>query len=197
MKIGKYGQCNDIPGFCSIYAPKVNKTIYQLWHNCIVRGRDYEWQKQNPCYIGCYTVDEVLVLSSFVNWIEQEPRFKEFCETYDKIMWSIDKDIKCDGNKTYAFKYMTLLPLSENVLARIDKHGSPMKNTSTSSKVSKSNSHPIIGIPLDDSSNILVYNSLREARKDNFDPTNISRVCRKMQNQYKKYNWHYLNIIKL
>lgn len=79
-----------------------------LWHHKIYYIWRDEWNRcRNPKhpayenYKDCKIYDDFKYLSKFVEWIISEPRFEEFCNTCDKVTWSVDKDMKNPNNRNY------------------------------------------------------------------------------------------------
>ena len=89
--------------------PKYHLKIYQMWWSMFSRVNNSPYYKDVKIY------QEFTKLSYFVSWIEQETLFEEFCETCDKIMWSIDKDIKNPNSRNYYPQNMTLVKHIDNI----------------------------------------------------------------------------------
>ena len=98
----------------------VNKRIYCLWQSM---WRRCGYQKY---WLGCTVCDEWIYLSNFIEWIESQPRYKEFLETCSDIPWSIEKDQVVENNKLYSPKTCILIPRNENSKNVWDRLGNPI-----------------------------------------------------------------------
>lgn len=176
MKIGKYGQINDMPrGWSKLN--DVNNAIRRLWYRCFYRSYDEKYHESQPTYKDCECVG-ITYLSDFVEWIKSEPLYEEFCNS-PLSGWCIDKDIKVENNKIYSPDTMTLTTKDINLKERNARCGNPAKK------------YPIIAIPLKDG-DILYFDSAYDAQnKGDFDASYISKCCRGIRNTHKGYKWYY------
>lgn len=66
--------------------------VYQTWRDMLRRCYSDKYHKSYPTYIGCTTVKEWHLFSTFKEWMENQ----------DWKGKSLDKDIKVEGNKLYS-----------------------------------------------------------------------------------------------
>ena len=194
-RLKDWGCMNDMPkGWLK---DSLNMKIYELWRSMLCRCNLEPSDRAYPYYKDSKYHDDFKYLSNFVKWIEFQPRYKEFCDTYTEIKWSIDKDIKCNGNKNYYPEYMILVPFKENNQYRLDVHGNPMCNE----KVWKENGlrcrKPCIGIPLDSNEPILVFSYRQYVKQFGFNSGHVGECCNKKRNTHHNYKWYWLQIIEL
>ena len=175
MTYKELGIENDKPGWGSKNAPlwhfKVKNMWYKMWDRCNnPNRRDYKYYCESIIY------EDFRYLSKYIEWIESQPRFKEFCSTCHEITWTIDKDMKCIGNKNYFPEYMTLCPLKENLKDRFDRCGYPTERKA------------IKGTSLIDGS-VLIFDYINEALDKGFNPSAISKCCRGVQVYHIDNTW--------
>lgn len=157
-----------------------NGKYQPLWHFKVYKMWRHAWSRiyNDIHYFGCLIHPDFKYLSNFVEWIMSEPRFEDFCNTCDKITWSIDKDMKCPGNRNYYPEYMTLTTKSENTKERNKRKGNPNPKNS------------IIAI---DNTKVLFFESTLDAQDKGFDSRNISKCLNKKQKTHKGYRWYRIN----
>lgn len=179
MDMKELGIVNDMPrGWVySNTQPLWHKKVYQMWMDMWKRCRNPNYHAYEN-YKDCKIYDDFKYLSKYVEWIISEPRFEEFCETCDKATWSIDKDMKCLGNRNYYPEYMTLTTQSENSKERNNRRGNPNPKT------------PVIAI---DDNKILLFKSTRDAQNKGFKHGAISNCINKKWKFYKGYKWYKVN----
>lgn len=156
------------------------KKIYYMWVRMHIRVKDVE-DIRYECYKDVLIWEGFSLFSNFLKWIESQPRFEEFKSTCHEVSWSIDKDILDSTNRNYFPECMSLTTKSEN--------------SSDAAKRQVRSSKPIIGIPIDNNSPIIIFNAVSDARSHGF--YNIGRSIKNNKYSSKGYKWYYLNIIKL
>lgn len=116
------------------YQPFWHLKVYDMWKGM--------WDRvyNNVYYFGSLIHPSFKYLSNFVDWIESQLNFEDFCETCDKTKWTIDKDSVHEDNRDYYPEYMTLVTQSVNTIERNNRKGNPMygkygKNNPTSKSV--------------------------------------------------------------
>lgn len=154
--------------------PLWHKKVYTMWKGMWGRVKDSKYKGYNN-YKDCEIYEEFKFLSKYVEWIIQEPKFEEFCETCDKVQWSIDKDIKEPNNRNYYPQYMTLTTKSENTKERNNRGGIPNPKT------------PIIAIS---NTKVLLFKSTHDAQDKGFNRGNISECTNKKRKTHKGYKWY-------
>ena len=150
--------------------------IIRLWKTMWQRCYD-PTHPSYPLYIESIIHDDFRIFSNYYNWIIKQPRFREFCSTCDKIIWTIDKDMKKKDNIHYFPEYMTLCTSSENSKERQKRNPNPSK--------------PIIGINIDNNT-ILIFKSPSQAIEKGFKQPNIVSCLKGRLPHYKRYKWLYL-----
>ena len=173
-KVGKYGEVYDKP-----YGWKKQEIwrqkAYDMWK------RIWSRVSTNSSY-NCNIYSRFKFFSDFLNWLESEPRFEEFCSTCHKIRWCIS--IKKDDNSHYYPQYITLCTQSEVCTLRNHKHGTPTAPKS------------VIGISLD-GTKTLIFNKVSDVADKGFDVNDVIDVCKKRRDTYKDYRWFYINLTEL
>lgn len=187
FSIRDVGAVNDMPRNWK-RQDEVNYRIYNMWVHMIRRCYSEEVQEKHPSYKDCTMQSELLYLSNFVNWFEQEEHYNDFLIDHSARKWSIDKDILVEGNKEYAIGKIKLVTLSENdkdAQKRIDR-----------TKCGKR--EPIVGVNIKDNNDIKYYNSMQDAERDiyGFNHGKISMCCQGKRNSHKGYKWYYLEDYK-
>lgn len=183
FSIRDVGAVNDMPRNWKRQS-ELNYRIYNMWIWMIRRCYNKEFKEKRPTYENCTMQKELLHLSVFVNWIEQEEYYEDFVKDHSVRKWCVDKDILVKGNKEYAIGKIKLVTFSENDIdanKRIDykKRAEPLKT-------------PIVGININNK-NIIFYTSMAEAEKDGFSHSKISNCCKGKRNKHKGYEWLYLD----
>lgn len=169
MKVLKYGQINDIPGFLSRGQPKWHRVLYDKWRCMWSRVyTDIDW-------IGCQIQSNYKYLSNYVNDIMRLDNFDLFKENPNG--WSIDKDIKIPGNRDYYFEALSIIPIKDNSIERNYRRGNPNP------------SKPVIGL----SNKIILLKNVNEGFSLGFDGGAICKCCKKKWKTYKGYKWYYIN----
>ena len=153
--------------------PLWHKKVYDMWWGM--------WRRVygNEYYFGSLIYPEFRYLSKYVHFIVNEHRFKDFCNTCNKAIWTIDKDIKDSYNRNYYPEFMTLTTQIENTKERNDRRGNP--NTKV----------PVIA--MGKNNKILLFKSLSDAKNKKFDPSAIGRCVNKKWKSYKGYKWYKAN----
>ena len=182
---------NDMPyGWVrGVTQPLWHKRVYKMWTHMWCRiyinpsNKDYEYYKNSKGY------EPFRYLSNYVEWIMQEPRFEEFCNTCENIKWCIDKDGKCLGNKCYYPQYMTLTTFVENSRESLERNGNPFIYNNPAKKQRR----PIIGVGMN---SIIVFESIMDAEHYGVCKSRSKLIdCLKGRTRmYKKYKWYYLDI---
>ena len=164
-----------------------NSKCQPLWHKKVYYMWKRMWRRvyTNIYYFGSLIYSSFKYLSNYVKWIKSQPRFEEFCNTCDKISWSIDKDAKCPGNKNYYPEYMTLMTKSENTQECINRNGNFNFNPKPK--------QPVIGIPLYNTNKTILALSIRDVSNYGFDKGSISRCIAKIHKFHKGYKWFRVN----
>lgn len=145
--------------------------VLMMWKNMWSRCYDPTSKSYNR-YIESIVHDDFKLFSNYLEWVKSQPRFQEFCDTCHEISWTVDKDMKYEGNKNYYPEYMTLCTKSEN-----SKAAHPFQ--------------PVIGVNIDDG-NILILTSMFEVLENDFDFSAITKCCKGIRPQHKRYCWSYL-----
>lgn len=164
---------NDMPrGWTSIkYQPRWHKKVYQMWRDM--------WDRvyTRLYWFGSLIHPSFKYLSNYINWIESQPRFEEFCNTCDRVRWSVDKDAKYLGNKNYYPEYMTLMTVSENTIEVINRKDNPKSK------------QPVIGISLDKTKKIILTKSTLDVINYGFIRRHVSSCLNKKRKTHKGYKW--------
>lgn len=179
----------DIKNWVSKDAPLWHSRVKSMWRG--MWRRCYDPMSGNyKYYVESLICDDFRIFSNFSKWIQAQPRFEEFCNTCHEEHWTIDKDMKKDGNKNYYPEYMTLCTQSDNSKARIEAKGAAMLNPQYSSKLKK----PVIGISINDNT-ILLFKSAKDASNylECYSGP-ITSCCKGNKPSYMKYKWYYLDI---
>ena len=178
---------NDIPGYLSKKYPKWHYTVYRMWKG--MWARVYT----NIHYFGSLIHPSFKYLSNYTKWIEVQPRFEEFCSTYSRTRWDIDKDAKYPGNKNYYPEYMTLMLSSENSIEAINRNGNPMLKEEYALKSRRKCMKPVLGIPLDDTKRIILTVARQDVSNYGFSPSGAHKCIIKKWKSYKGYKWYRIN----
>lgn len=158
--------------------PLWHKKAYMMWinrWNLCKNPKHFAYENYKDCGIH----EDFKYLSKFVDWLISEPRFNEFCETCDKIKWSVDKDSKDPNNRNYYPQYMTLTTGSENSKEMINRCGTPKSKT------------PVIA--MGKNNKILLFKSTLDAKDKGFNSGNISKCLNKKLKTHKGYKWYKVN----
>lgn len=155
-------------------SPLWHRKVYDMWRDM--------WRRvySRIHWFGCLIHPDFKYLSNFVEWIMNQPQFEEFCNTCDKISWSVDKDIKDLNNRNYYPEFMTLTTQSENSKERINRCGNSFKKDAIS----------VIGIKHD---SIILLNSTLDGKARGFGQSNISKCINKKRKTHKGYKWYRIN----
>lgn len=185
FSIRDVGAVNDMPRNWK-RQNEANYRIYNMWIWMIRRCYNKELQEKHPTYKGCTMQKELLYLSVFVNWIEQEEHYKDFLNDHSARKWSIDKDMLIEGNKEYAIGKIKLVTLSEN--------SSDANNRIDFKERANSLKEPIVAVNKKDETDIKYYDSMAEAEEDiyGFNHSKICLCCQGKRNTHKGYKWYYL-----
>lgn len=157
--------------------PKWHKKVYDMWRDRWRRCKDPN-SKDYEYYKDCEIYEDFKYLSKFVAWIMNEPLFKEFCTTCDKIKWCIDKDMKDPNNRNYYPEYMSLIKDKDNIIDRNNRNGNPIPKI------------PCIGI---NKNSIILLKSCSDGKSKGFRATHISTCLRKNKKLHKGYRWYKIN----
>ncbi len=177
MTLEELGIINDMPrGWVSgKSAPKWHYKVYRMWADMWRRVKN-DSNESYKTWNNCLVFDDFKYLSNFVKWIESQFNFQEFCNTCNKVKWSLDKDIKNPNNRNYFPECMMLITSDKNTLERLDRLGNPKPK------------QPIKGISILDGS-IITFDSLKEASQNGFHAGAISRCINGKLNSHKNYKW--------
>lgn len=167
----------------------------KLWHTKAIRMWKAMWRRcydPKDCgylrYIDSIIHDDFRLFSNYLVWLKLQPRFEEFCSTCHEVIWNIDKDIKCPGNRNYYPEFMILLTKSDNSKEAILRNPSCHKKDFHSK-----NRVPIIGINIKDNT-IIILKSSYESKDLGFNPSNITNVLKGRWSTHKGYKWYYLDM---
>ena len=155
--------------------PSWHLKVYNMWKDT--------WRRVygDKYWFGSLIHPSFKYLSNYVKWIEEQPRFEEFCSTCNKVRWSIDKDSRYLGNRYYYPEYMTLMTQSENSLDRINRNGTTRPK------------QPILGIPLDSTKKIILTIARQDVSNHGFNPSNVNSCINKKYKSHKGYKWYRVN----
>ena len=121
-------------------------------------------------------------LSNYVEFIEFQSSFTEFCETCDNTIWTIDKDGECPCNRNYYPEYMTLTTMSENFKERNKRKGSPFLDKNNLLKASIQNkknlSKSVLGIK---NNKIILLFSINDSKLLGFNPSTLCNCLKGRQ----------------
>lgn len=189
FSIRDVGAVNDMPRNWKRQS-ELNYRIYNMWIHMIRRCYNKEIHENHPTYKNCTVQKELLYLSNFVNWIEQEEYYEDFVKDHSARKWSIDKDILYKGNKEYAIGKIKLVTLSEN--------SSDANNRINHKENAKSLRIPIVAVNIKNNNDIKYYDSMRDAERDiyGFNHSKISSCCQGKRKSHKGYKWYYLEDFK-
>ena len=185
FSIRDVGAVNDMPKNWKRQS-ELNYRIYNMWVWMIRRCYNEEIHKKRPTYKDCTMQSELLYLSTFVNWIEQEEHYQDFVKDHSARKWCIDKDILVKGNKEYAIGKIKLITLSEN--------SSDANKRVNHKEAAKALRTPIVAVNIEDDSDIKYYDSMIDAENDiyGFHHGKISMCCQGKRKKHKGYKWYYL-----
>lgn len=155
------------------YQPIWHYKVYNMWINM--------WKRvyTEIYYFGSLIDPSFKYLSSYIEWIESQPNFYEFCATCNKTKWSVDKDSKHPGNKNYYPEYMTLMLGSDNSIERNNRNPNPKQ--------------PVLGIPLDGAKKTILAISTNDVTNYGFYPGAVSNCITKKRKTHKGYKWYKVN----
>ena len=158
-----------------------------LWHRKVYNMWRQMWKRVyvDVHWFGSLIHPSFKYLSNYLDWIESQPSFEDFCTTCGTIMWSIDKDSKCPGNRDYYPEYMTLMPHSDNAKEEYNRNGIP-NSTPTPKK-------PVLGVPLDRAKKVILTISNNEVSNYGFHCGAVSRCASKKLKFHKGYKWYKIN----
>lgn len=173
-KPGQFGQINDLYIGWRVES-RENMWLYQCWYDMFVRVYT------NDKYANVTIEEDFYYLSKYIEYIKSLPRY-EIAKEQDFKQWTIDKDIS--GMSHYGYNTICLMTQYEQNIERNERCGYP----------GKSLSKRVQGININDDSDIIYYNSTREAEKDGFDHSCIAKCCNgKIKSGiYKGYRWQYI-----
>lgn len=162
-------------------SPKWHKRVYEKWMNMWKRCKNPN-RHDYINYKDCDIYDDFKYLSKYVDWIMKEPLFDEFINTYDKVKWDVDKDIKYPTNRNYYPECMTLIPHKYNSIEMFNRNGNPGIRTRI----------PTIGIK---NNKILLFKSILDTQNKGFDSCNVNRCVNKVPHykSHKGYKWYRIN----
>ena len=159
--------------------PKWHKSLYYRWRNMWRRCKNpNNWNYKH--YKDVHIDESFRYLSNYVDTVMHLKNFDLLKSNLSK--YAIDKDLK---DREYSPSSLTIVSKSTNSKERIDRCGIPRPKK------------PTIGIPVDNSKQVLVYESVIDVKKDGFDNGNISKCCRGKLKTHKGYKWFYLEVIEL
>ena len=182
FSIRSVGAINDMPKNWKRQS-ELNYRIYNMWVHMIRRCYSEEVHKRRPTYKDCVMQKELLYLSTFVNWIEQEEYYQDFVQDHSCRKWCIDKDMLVEGNKEYAIgkiKLVTFSANSQDANKRIDHKKSAQALTT-----------PIVRI--NEEGVVTFYSSMTIAEQDGYAHSKISDCCRGKRKRHGKCQWFYLD----
>lgn len=176
---------NDMPRgwIAGKYQPRWHEKVYDMWRDM--------WRRvySNVYYFGSLIHPSFKYLSNYVDWIESQPRFEEFCKSCNITRWNIDKDLKCLGNRYYYPEYMTLMTQSDNSIEAINRNGAPTLKKECARKRMK----PVLGISLDATKKIVLTIARQDVSNYGFEPGHVSSCIAKKRKTHKGYKWHRVN----
>ena len=156
---------------------------YYMWRNMWDRCR-------NPSAIGyknykdCKIDENFRLFSNYLKWLENEPRFKEFCSTCHEVRWVTDKDMKLEGNRSYYPEYMTLTTQSENA--------KEVENRYHFFENGRGQTRPVLAIQ---NSTILLFKSIKDATLS-LNRSTSGSIRRALKNSHwtaHGFHWYYVN----
>lgn len=192
MSMEELGIVNDMPkGWKSgKFQPSWHRKAYNMWFSMHSRVKDptnisYKYYKDSKI------LEDYNYLSNYVRFLESQPNFQEFCNTCDKIRWSVDKDMKCPGNKNYYPEFMTLCTTSDNSIDACSRkpywHGKDARK-----RASQSQKKPVIGVGISNNS-ILLFKCINDTKDRGFTQSNVSNALKGRQKSHRGYRWYYVN----
>ena len=159
--------------------PKWHKSLYNrwigMWRRC-KNPRDERYKYYKDVHID----ESFRYLSNYIDIVTHLKNFDLLIN--NPSLYAIDKDLK---DREYSPSSLTIITMSANSKEVFDRCGNPIPKK------------PIIGIPVDNSKQVLVYKSLCDAEKDAFKNSSISECCRGKKKTHKGYKWFYLEVIEL
>lgn len=180
----------DKKGFTSKKNPLWHRKVYSMWRHMWFRCYD-STRKDYKYYIDSIIHDDFRIFSKYLEWIQDQPRFEEFCNTCDYVTWVIDKDMKCPGNRNYFPEYMTLCTSSEN--SKEVNHRCQNAKHLHSDKHYSRRRVPIIGININDNT-ILIFKCAGDAVSYGFNKGAIGNVCKGIYPKHNNYKWYYFDM---
>ena len=154
--------------------PKWHESLYNRWRDMWTRCRNPN-SKRYANYKDIHIDESFRYLSNYIEAITVLDGFELICDNPSK--YAVDKDLK---NREYSPSSLSIITISENAKEVIDRCGAPIPKKQ------------VIGIPVDDSKPVLIYESTLDAEKDGFDQGHISKCCRGKRKSHKGYRWEYL-----
>ena len=190
MTFEELGIKNDMPkGWLK---EKSHMKIYDMWRSM--------WRRiySSSYYYDCSVIDDWRLLSNYYNWFITLPNYQNFLDNLN-LMWCIDKDDICPGNRCYCPEYCTLMLQSDNTKERLMRCGNPFSssdikrvcNFNEKARVNSglSRRKPVIGRGV----KIILLMSAKDGKKFGFAPSNITNCLKKRYFTHKGYKWYYIN----
>ena len=192
MSMEELGIVNDMPKGWKRgkFQPSWHLKVYNMWFGMHYRVKDPS-SVSHKYYKGSKILDDFNHLSKYVEWIISEPMFKEFTLTCDKVRWSVDKDMKCPGNKNYYPEYMTLCTSSDNSIDACSRKPN-WHNEEVRKRAIQSQKKPVIGISTSNNS-ILLFKCINDTKDRGFTQSNVSNALKGRQKSHRGYRWYYVN----
>ena len=185
MKLSDIGARNDMYRGWRTQS-LVNKKIYEMWKHMLIRTHCDSSYSHYEYYKDCTCHPDFLLLSNFINWIQNEPNYSAFEKCPGNHMWTIDKDGIIEGNKEYAPGKIRLITNSDNVRERNERKGNPCYLQTK----------PILSICIKDNK-IKYYDSVSQTKIFGFNENAVSKCARKenYRSSHKGHKWFYSNDI--
>ncbi len=179
MNMEELGMFNDMPRgwITGKDQPLWHRRVYGMWKRMWDRVTNVDGEYYEN-YKDCKIHEDFKYLSNYVDWIIQEPRFEEFCNTCDTISWSVDKDAKQSDNRNYYPECMTLTTNSENVKEMLARKGTRIPKI------------PVIGIK---DNSMALLKSMSDGDNRGFNRGNIYSCINKRLKTHKGYKWYKVN----
>lgn len=170
MRVLRYGNINDIPGFLANNQPKWHRVAYDMWDK--MWARVYSDLK----YFGVTIQPKYKFLSGYIEDFQKLENFEKFKE--NPYGWCIDKDIKGGTHIGYYFDFLSLTTKDKNNKERNNRCGLPKKKFK-----------PIMAY----GDKILLFTSIKEAIEKGYNAGNIIRCLKGERKSHKGLRWFRIN----
>ena len=171
---------------------KLNRRIYDTWHDMIKRCYSTKYQEKRKTYEKCYVCERWLKLSNFVEDINKIDNYELWLDNPNKRI-ALDKDIKYKNNKEYSLEKCQFITIEENTKQAVKTRNNEYLKNNIGSLHPK---HKIVA-QYDLNNNLIKIWSCAEyaVNELNIKKQGISACCLGKYKQSGGFKWKYLNDI--